>query len=232
TCTAQNPGANYVWTHYWQKCEGALNNCSPLCSKAVNFNIIPPQPTTLYNAACPAPGTATTLSWSRSPGADRYILNVQGNSYNLYDSNPSDPAAFTTSFTGNPAFIAPGNTYTWGVQACKGGFTSSTCMPVRMGQAHPKPAATFPVSQVNPVINTALVPAAEIGSVIREIPIATPPAPVYPMTAGVRPMLIPPEPTATAVTHPPASLPGFRFCRVMYIPIPGLMPREGHNFLT
>ena len=133
TCTAQNPGANYVWTHYWQKCEGALNNCSPLCSKAVNFNIIPPQPTTLYNAACPAPGTATTLSWSRSPGADRYILNVQGNSYNLYDSNPSDPAAFTTSFTGNPAFIAPGNTYTWGVQACKGGFTSSTCSTIKYG---------------------------------------------------------------------------------------------------
>ncbi|HCE30858.1 TPA: hypothetical protein DEQ89_02475 [Candidatus Daviesbacteria bacterium] len=133
TCTAQNPGANYRWTHYWQKCEGGLNNCSPQCSKYINFNIIPLAPATLFGASCPAPGTSTTLSWSRSSGADRYILNVQGNSYNLYDSNPSDPAAFSTSFTGNPAFIAPGNTYTWGVQACKGGFTSSTCSTIKYG---------------------------------------------------------------------------------------------------
>ncbi|KKR40956.1 MAG: hypothetical protein UT77_C0017G0011, partial [Candidatus Daviesbacteria bacterium GW2011_GWC2_40_12] len=102
-------------------------------------------------------------------------------------------------------------------------------LPVRMGQALPKPAATFPVCQVNPVINTALVPAAEIGCVIRAPAIPIPPAPVFPMTAGALPMLTPPGATATAVIPPPVSSPGFRFYGVMCIPIPALMLREDHN---
>lgn len=42
TCTAQPPASNYTYTKTWKHCVGSITNCSPLCSKSINYTIVNP----------------------------------------------------------------------------------------------------------------------------------------------------------------------------------------------
>ena len=134
TCTAQTSNNNYVYTKYWQKCEGSFSNCSPLCSKTANYSIttpcsnIAPTGLTLTSPAEGAtiPGTTTTLSWSLSS----WGTNCAGstNQYKVYVDDLITPVSTqtTSSLTGNYSYSGTSGIHTWKIVATNGATSIGT----------------------------------------------------------------------------------------------------------
>ncbi len=122
----------YSGTYYFG---GAPTASTYTCATTVTVNALPPAAVTNLTVSTPAPGTSATLTWTASPGATNYYINVN-NKMNAWgptlcngtinDGNTNDLCYASTAGTSYTfPYCIPGSDYWAVVYASNSGGTSA-----------------------------------------------------------------------------------------------------------